>query len=209
VKRSTGVRAGWDHGTVKRRKSGVPTRLANAEGHTTEIVQNARSRSTPRGRRPQHERNLSAREPGDPSTAHARWKGGPHREGRRPYADDERPRGVGQARSTDEVAEQGRARRVAEANGVRRASDLTERFLAARRGVGSKVTGTTDQFGPSRGRASGSRSPEVPIERLSIFGSNSGIPDVDNSTRSLKADESWRPQGGSTPWHRVTVTGRP
>src|SRR5580700_1787415 len=108
AKRSTGVRAGWDSGTVKRRKSGVPTRLAGAEGHTTGI-DTARRRSTPRGRRPQHARNLSAREQGDPSTAHARWKGGPHREGRRPHADDERPRGVGQARSTDEVAEQCRA----------------------------------------------------------------------------------------------------
>jgi hypothetical protein len=109
VKRSTGVRAGWDNGTVKRRKSGVPTRLAVAEGHTTKVVQNARLRSTPRGRRPQHARNPSAREPGDPSTAHARWRRGPHREGRRSEADDGRPSGVGQARSTDEVAEQCRA----------------------------------------------------------------------------------------------------
>src|ERR1035438_4896248 len=52
----TPVRAGSAAGQGK---SGVPTRLASAEGHTTEIVQNARSRSTPRGRRPQHERNLS------------------------------------------------------------------------------------------------------------------------------------------------------
>jgi hypothetical protein len=51
--------------------------------------------------------------------------------------------------------------------------------------------------------------PEVPLERLSIFGSTFGLPDVDNSIRSQKTDEQERPQGGSTPWHRCESCSRP
>ena len=37
-------------------------------------------------------RNLLAREPGALSSARRRWRGGPHREGQWPYADDARRR---------------------------------------------------------------------------------------------------------------------
>ena len=57
---------------------------------------------------PAHVRKLHAREPGDLRVARG-WRLGPHREGRRPSSGDERHGEVGRARSTCEVAEQGRA----------------------------------------------------------------------------------------------------
>jgi hypothetical protein len=59
------------------------------------------------------------------------------------------------------------------------------------------------------GASFGTPFPEVTIERLSIFGSNSGFVAVDNSIRSQIAQPEGRPQGGSTPWHRCESCSRP
>src|SRR5262249_18998578 len=89
-------------------RPGKPTLLTEAEGHTLAAA-NARQRGPCAVGDPSHVRNLSAREPGDPRVAHGGWRRGPHQEGRRPYADDERRAEVGRAHCTCEALEQGGA----------------------------------------------------------------------------------------------------
>lgn len=69
---------------------------------------------------PMHVRNLLGREPGGPHVAYRRWSDGTRRKGRRPNTGDVRPGEVGQARSTDETAEQRRrpAAEVVEGRGL-------------------------------------------------------------------------------------------
>ena len=68
-------------------------------------------RAAPRGRRPRARAEPLCARTGRSPRCPPRWCGGPRREGQRPNADDERPGEVGQARSTDEAAEQSRDRR--------------------------------------------------------------------------------------------------
>lgn len=65
------------------RHSGVPTSLSEAEGNMV-VADNARRRSTPRGRRPVARAELSCARTGRSRGCPAKWLAGPHREGRRP-----------------------------------------------------------------------------------------------------------------------------
>ena len=75
--------------------------------------------------------------------------------------------------------------------------------LKIQRGAGHsdfKMTGRyVNEAQTFEGRTFGVPFGEVPIEALSNFGSNSGIPAVDNSNRSLFSQGSERPQRESNP----------
>ena len=102
----TGARAGR---VLSReiRLSRAPTPLSEAEGNSSAPQRERRRPCAVED--PEHVRNLSAREPGDPMAARRRMVRRAASERPRPEADDARRWEVGRARSTCEVAEQSRA----------------------------------------------------------------------------------------------------